>query len=82
MGGTLSSSSTSSAEIVLSADGTEIYADATGNPSNPSIVFIHGLGLSGAVWNDIFATQKYSRDFYLVSQSHTIGSVPLVITVA
>ncbi|KLO08125.1 alpha/beta-hydrolase [Schizopora paradoxa] len=66
MGGTLSSSSSSSADIVLSADGTEIYADATGNPSNPSIVFIHGLGLSGTVWNDIFATQKYSRDFYLV----------------
>jgi len=61
-----SSSSSSCAEIVTSADGSEIYADATGNPSNPSIVFIHGLGLSGAVWNDIFATQKYSRDFYLV----------------
>lgn len=57
---------------MTSADGTEIYADATGNPSNPCIVFIHGLALSGAVWNDIFASPKYSKDFYLVSLSHSV----------
>jgi hypothetical protein len=30
-------------KTVLSKDGTEIHAEAIGNPSNPHVVFVHGI---------------------------------------
>jgi pimeloyl-ACP methyl ester carboxylesterase len=37
-------------KTVTSTDGTAIYADATGSAGKPSLVFLHGLSLSGAVF--------------------------------
>ncbi|THH06384.1 hypothetical protein EW145_g4122 [Phellinidium pouzarii] len=54
------------AQFITSSDGSKIYADAVGNPEKPSIVFIHGLALSGAVFDNIFNNAKYSNDVYLV----------------
>ncbi|OCH85852.1 alpha/beta-hydrolase [Obba rivulosa] len=53
-------------KVLKSADGMEIYADAVGNPSNPSIVFIHGFSLSSIVFDNVFADPKFSQNYYLV----------------
>lgn len=58
--------STSVVKNITSEDGTAIYADAIGDPSKPQIVFIHGLCLSGAVFDDVFADVRYSSEFYMV----------------
>ncbi|KAH8113551.1 alpha/beta-hydrolase [Phellopilus nigrolimitatus] len=54
------------ARIIRSSDGSKIYADAAGNPDKPSIVFIHGMTFSGAVFDVIFSNEKYRQEFYLV----------------
>ncbi|EMD35722.1 hypothetical protein CERSUDRAFT_124390 [Gelatoporia subvermispora B] len=53
-------------KVLKSSDGTEIYADAVGNPSNPSIVLIHGFSLSSSVFDNVFADPKFSEKHYLV----------------
>ncbi|EJD03378.1 alpha/beta-hydrolase [Fomitiporia mediterranea MF3/22] len=53
-------------KILASSDGTKIYADASGDTSKPSIIFVHGLGLSGAVFDRIFSDKRYTEHFYLV----------------
>ncbi|OCB89738.1 alpha/beta-hydrolase [Sanghuangporus baumii] len=53
-------------KILVSSDGTRIYADASGNPEKPGIVFIHGQGLSGAVFDVIFSDKRFTEEFYLV----------------
>ncbi|EJD03379.1 alpha/beta-hydrolase [Fomitiporia mediterranea MF3/22] len=55
-----------SSKILVSSDGTKIYADASGDPSKPSIIFVHGQGLSGAVFDKIFSEKRYTEHFYLV----------------
>ncbi|KAH8116707.1 alpha/beta-hydrolase [Phellopilus nigrolimitatus] len=57
---------TTNSKTLTSSDGTQIYADAVGNPENPCIVFIHGLALSGMAYDNIFSDEKYSSKFYLV----------------
>ncbi|EJD03381.1 alpha/beta-hydrolase [Fomitiporia mediterranea MF3/22] len=55
-----------SSKILDSSDGTKIYADAFGDPSKPSIVFVHGQALSGVVFDKIFTDRRYTEQFYLV----------------
>ncbi|KAK0502262.1 Alpha/Beta hydrolase protein [Armillaria luteobubalina] len=55
--------------MLLSADGTKIYADAAGDFTKPAIVFIHGVSLSSVVWNDIFRDPKWTNLFYMVGIS-------------
>lgn len=58
--------SQSSARIITSKDGTIIYADATGNPAKQSIIFVHGLALSGAVFDNFFTNGHLRENYYLV----------------
>ncbi len=58
--------SLSSALIVSSSDGTEIFATAAGNPLKPSMVFVHGFALSGIVFDGLFENRLLLGDFYLV----------------
>ncbi|KAH8114077.1 alpha/beta-hydrolase [Phellopilus nigrolimitatus] len=58
--------SPTNSKLITSSDGLLIYADSAGSPDKPGIVFIHGLAVSGIVFNDIFANEQYTRDFYLV----------------
>ncbi|KAI5117032.1 hypothetical protein M0805_002248 [Coniferiporia weirii] len=53
-------------QLITSSDGAKIYADAVGDPTKPSIVFIHGFSLSAVVFDVIFSDNKYKSDFYLV----------------
>ncbi|KAJ7072861.1 Alpha/Beta hydrolase protein [Mycena amicta] len=62
----LSSTTMSQAKDCISADGTRIYADATGNPQNPSVVFAHGFALSGIVFDKLFSDARMLEKLYLV----------------
>lgn len=55
--------------MLQSSDGTDIFADAIGNPRNPPIVFVHGITLSALVWKDLFQDKRLSDHFYLVCES-------------
>lgn len=57
---------TMNSKIIISADGSKIYAEASGDPRKPSIVFIHGFSLCGAVFDNIFANEDFGASFYLV----------------
>ena len=52
--------------FVQSKDGAKVYADATGDPSKPCLVFLHGLGLSSSVFNGLFENKTLLDQFYLV----------------
>ena len=54
------------AKCLTSADGTAIYAEAVGDPTNPHIVFLHGFWLASVVWDCIFHNPRYADQFYLV----------------
>ncbi|KAJ7750082.1 alpha/beta-hydrolase [Mycena maculata] len=49
-----------------SVDGTLIYAEATGNPENPGVVFAHGVMLSGIVFDNLFSDERLLDKLYLV----------------
>lgn len=65
-------------KLVKSADGTTIYADAVGNPQNPSLVFVHGFALSGAVFDRLFSNTKLNSKYYLVSTSNGLAPSDLL----
>jgi pimeloyl-ACP methyl ester carboxylesterase len=54
-------------KLCPSSDGTIIYAEAVGNPTNPSVVFVHGFALSGIVFDKLFADARMIDKLYLVS---------------
>lgn len=56
----------SDSRILVSPDGTEVYADAIGDRSKPALVFIHGFSLSTVVFDDIFNDAVWASEAYLV----------------
>ncbi|KAJ7647850.1 Alpha/Beta hydrolase protein [Roridomyces roridus] len=53
-------------KFCASSDGTHIYAEASGNPANPSVVFVHGMLLSGIVFDKLFSDSRMLDKLYLV----------------
>ncbi|KAJ7198505.1 alpha/beta-hydrolase [Mycena pura] len=53
-------------KLCPSTDGTLIYAEASGNPANPSVVFVHGFALSGIVFDKLFCDVRMLEKLYLV----------------
>ncbi|EED80710.1 predicted protein [Postia placenta Mad-698-R] len=51
---------------VKSSDGVTIYAEAVGNPQNPCLVLVHGLNLSAATFNNLFADKRLLEKLYLI----------------
>ncbi|KAJ7125344.1 alpha/beta-hydrolase, partial [Mycena epipterygia] len=58
--------SASASKLCPSSDGTLIYAEASGNPANPSVVFAHGFALSGIVFDKLFSDTRLLDKLYLV----------------
>ncbi|KDQ09600.1 hypothetical protein BOTBODRAFT_137566 [Botryobasidium botryosum FD-172 SS1] len=54
------------ARFIKSADGTQLWAEAKGDPTKPHVVFIHGYLLGAIVWDKIFEDETYSNSLYLV----------------
>ena len=59
-------------KVLLSSDGTEIFAECIGDHAKPHIVFVHGFTLSGSVFDKIFLDTKYQEDCFLASQTFCI----------
>lgn len=53
-------------KVVKSRDGTEIYAEATGNPSGPHVVFVHGYACSGSCFDPLWALPSFQKEIYAV----------------
>lgn len=53
-------------KLLRSADGTEIYAEAIGDPSKPTLVFVHGIAVSSLCFDNIFTDPKWTDRVYLV----------------
>ena len=53
-------------KYVYSADGTKIYADATGDPRNPHVVLIHGMGVASIAWDKQIEDPRLNENLYLV----------------
>ncbi|KAJ7264255.1 alpha/beta-hydrolase [Mycena rebaudengoi] len=51
---------------LISKDGTEILAEATGNYAKPHIVFVHGFGCTGAAFDPIFNLDVLTVNLYMV----------------
>ncbi|KZO91373.1 alpha/beta-hydrolase [Calocera viscosa TUFC12733] len=54
------------AKLLTSSDGTKIYAEATGDPSKPSIIFVPGFALSAVVFDGLFHNERLLEKYYLV----------------
>ncbi|KAJ6529027.1 hypothetical protein DFH09DRAFT_1285389 [Mycena vulgaris] len=52
--------------FVTSADGTQIFAEARGDPPNPCIGFIHGLSMDMGCFDDIFADPLWNARVLMV----------------
>ncbi|KAF7295945.1 AB hydrolase-1 domain-containing protein [Mycena kentingensis (nom. inval.)] len=50
----------------VSADGTIVYSEGSGNPENPGVVFVHGFALSGIVFDHLFCDNRLLDKLYLV----------------
>jgi len=59
--------SNSTAKIIRSSDGCEIYAEASGNPQNPHVVLVHGMTFSGGVFDDFCQQPRLLDEVYIVS---------------
>ncbi|KAJ6554272.1 Alpha/Beta hydrolase protein [Mycena capillaripes] len=52
--------------FVTSKDGTKIFAETKGDPSNPCIVFAHGLSTGMGCFDRIFADPRWTERAFLV----------------
>jgi hypothetical protein len=57
----------SQVKIATSLDGTKIWAEAVGDPSNPALVWVHGFATSALYFNKPFNDPDYLSKFYMAS---------------
>ncbi|KAF5338156.1 hypothetical protein D9611_014563 [Ephemerocybe angulata] len=60
---------------VSSSDGTQIFAQAVGQPHLPTLVFVHGFALSALVWAHILHDTNLLRYFHLHTTYEDTGAV-------
>ncbi|KAH9918571.1 alpha/beta-hydrolase [Epithele typhae] len=53
-------------QLLISPDGTPIWAGSSGDPSKPAIVFVHGLSSTARSWDAQFADPALLSAFHLV----------------
>jgi len=56
----------SKGQLIVSADGTKIWAQAAGNPNKPAVVFIHGFSCTGLHFSKQFSDPKLLENLYLI----------------
>ncbi|KAF5336898.1 hypothetical protein D9611_003056 [Ephemerocybe angulata] len=54
-------------KLVTSSDGTQIYAEAAGESGLPTIVLIHGFGLSALVFAKLLRDKDLLQHFHLIA---------------
>ena len=61
----------SSKRMVVSVDGVEIFAEASGDHDNPHAVLIHDMLFSGAVFDAFCAREDIVEKLYIVCDTPT-----------
>ena len=61
-----------SSKFVTSKDGTKIWADAVGDPSKPSVVFIPGASASALVFDRQFEDPELTKNLHLVRHPSSV----------
>jgi len=68
----LSLSASAFAVYVTSPDGTKIWAEATGNPNKPAVVFVPGFSCSSLAFNKQWSDPSMTENLYMVWQFRTV----------
>ncbi|KAK0220617.1 Alpha/Beta hydrolase protein [Armillaria fumosa] len=55
-----------SGQLIVSQDGTRIWADASGTPGKPPVIFIHGFMGSGMNWVKQFDDKRLLDNLYMI----------------
>lgn len=55
-----------SQKIVKSRDGTDIFAEAIGDPSKPHVVFVHGYTANGTSFDPLWALPSLQQELYAI----------------
>ena len=63
---TLSLAASAFAVYVTSPDGTKVWAEATGNPNKPAVVFIPGFSCSSLAFNKQWSDPCMTENLYMV----------------
>ena len=63
---TLSLAASTFAVYVTSADGTKIWAEATGNPQKPAVVFIPGFSCTSLAFSKQWSDPYMTSNLYMV----------------
>ncbi|KAI0320007.1 Alpha/Beta hydrolase protein [Amylostereum chailletii] len=53
-------------KVLKSSDGVEIFTEASGDPSNPHVIFVHGMSFSGAVLDQFCQREDILNSLYIV----------------
>ena len=75
---TLSLAASTFAVYVTSADGTKIWAEATGNPKKPAVVLIPGFSCSSLAFSKQWSDPSMTSNLYMVG--HFFERLPYKIT--
>jgi hypothetical protein len=66
---TLSLAASAFAVYITSADGTQIWAEATGNPKKPAVVFIPGFSCTSLAFDKQWYNSFMTSSLYMVHES-------------
>lgn len=73
---TLSLAASTFAVYVTSADGTKIWAEATGNPKKPAVVFIPGFSCSSLAFDKQWSDPLMTSNLYMVCLFFSLDVFP------
>ena len=59
---------------VTSADGTQIWAESTGNPAKPAVVFIPGFSCSSLAFDKQWENPYMNANLFMVRKTHPPSS--------
>jgi pimeloyl-ACP methyl ester carboxylesterase len=62
---------------VTSSDGTTIHTESAGDASKHALVFLHGIHLSGDVFDLFFEDARLLQNFHMVTEGKSSGSTSL-----
>lgn len=68
---------TPTTKIVPSKDGTDIFAQAVGDPTKPHVVFVHGFCLGSIVFDRLFEDSVYVAELYMVNDPFLLEPLKL-----
>jgi len=71
----ISLASSALAVYVTSADGTQIWAESTGNPSKPAVVFIPGFSCTSLAFDKQWGSSFMKTNLFMVRKSSSGPSV-------